>query len=143
MSKSEIRGKHAADATQLRSRSHPASYTYKEGPSGRANGCTTHNTYKKRYQGPHVSLPEKDKDARRPGGADRPPRSAEPGRPPIQVHFEESSPCLLITFYTWIWREPTSTSINRAPSHPSQHTQTLHSTHSKESLSHSLALLAR
>ena len=132
MSKSGIRRKHVADTIQLRRISHPASPTYKEGPSGRANGCATHNAYKERYQGPHVSLPEKDKDDRRPGGAGRPPGSAEPGRPPVQVHFEEESPpSLLITFHTCIWREPTSTSINRAPSHPSHtHTHTHTSFHS-------------
>ena len=78
MSKSGIKRNHAADATQLR-RSHPASHTYKEGPSGRANGRAMHNVYKERRQGPHVSLPEKDEDERRPGGGDRPPGSAEPG----------------------------------------------------------------
>ena len=125
MSKNRIRRKHVADATQLRRRSHPASPTYKEGPSGRANGRATHNAYKERYQDPHVSLPKKDKDERRPGGAGRPPGSAEPGWPPVQLHFEEeSAPSLLITFHMCIWREPTSTSINRAPSHPSQHTHT-------------------
>ena len=119
MSRSRIRRKHVADAIQLRRISRPASHTYNEGPSGRANGRATHNAYKERYQGPHVSLPEKDKDERWPGGAGRPPGSAEPGRPPVQVHFEEeSAPSLLITFYMCIWREPTSTSINRAPSHP-------------------------
>ena len=118
MNKSGIRRKHAADAIQLRRISRPASPTYKEGPSGRANGRAMHNAYKERYQGPHVSLPAKDKDERYPSGAGRPPRSAKPGRPPVQVHFEEESPpSLLITFHTCIWREPTSTSINRAPSH--------------------------
>ena len=76
MSRSGIRRKHVANAIQLRRISRPASPTYKEGPFGRANGCATHNAYKKRYQGPHVSLPEKDKDERWPGGAGRPP-----GRP--------------------------------------------------------------
>ena len=142
MSKRGIKRNHAADATQLR-RSHPASHTYKEGPSSIVNGRATQKAYKERHQGPHVSLPEKDKEERRPGGAGRPPGSAEPGRPPVQVHFEEESPpSLLITFHTCIWREPTSTSINRAPSHPSQHTHTLHSILSKKALL-SLALLAR
>ena len=132
MSRSGIRRKHTADAIQLRRISCPASPTYKEGPSSRANGHTTHNAYKERYQGPHVSLPEKDKDERQLGGAGRPPRSAEPGRPPVQVHFEEELlPSFLITFHTCIWREPTSTSINRTPSHPS-HTHTLHSILSKK-----------
>ena len=130
MSRSGIRRKHTADAIQLRRISHPASPTYKEDPSGRTNGRATHNAYKERYQGPHVSLPEKDKDERRPGGAGRLPRSAEPSRPPVQVHFEEESPpSLLIIFHTCIWREPTSTSITRAPSHPS-HTHTHTSFHS-------------
>ena len=93
MSRSGIRRKHAADAIQLRRITRPASPTYKEGPSGRLNGHTMHNAYKERYQGPHVSLPDKDKDERRPGGASRPLGSAEPGQPPVQVHFqEESSP---------------------------------------------------
>ena len=129
MSRSGISQKHAADTIQLRRILRPASPTYKEGLSGRANGRATHNAYKKRYQGPHVSLPEKDKDERWPGGAGRPPRSAKHGRPPVQVHFEEElAPSLLITFHTCIWREPTSTSINRAPSHPS-HTHTHTHTH--------------
>ena len=64
------------------------------------------------------------------GPAD-PPGSAEPGRPPVQVHFEEQSPpSLLITFHACIWWEPTSTSINRAPTHPTQHTHTHTSFHS-------------
>ena len=142
MSRSGIRRKHAANAIQLRRISRPASPTYNEGPSSRANGRAMHNAYKERYQGPHVSLPENDKDERRPGGAGRPGgQSAELGRPPVQVHFEEeSAPSLLITFHTCIWREPTSTSINRAPSHPPTHT--LHSILSKKALL-SLALLAR
>ena len=128
MSRSGIRQKHAADAIQLRRISRPASPTYKEGPSGRANGRATNNAYKERYQGPYVSLPEKDKDDRWPGGAGRPPGLAEPGRPPVQVHFEEeSAPSLLITFHTCIWREPTSTSINRASPPPLTHTLSFHS----------------
>ena len=124
MSKSKIRQKHAADATQLRKRSHPMSPTYKEGPSCRANGRATHNANKERHKGPPVSLPEEDKDEGCQGGVGRTPSSAEPALPPVQVHFEEeSAPSLLITFHTCIWREPTSTSINRAPSHPS-HTHT-------------------
>ena len=73
---------------------------------------------KKRYQGPHVSLPEKDKDESLPGGVGRTPGSAEPGLAPVQVHFEESPPSLLITFHTCIWQKPTSTSINRPPLTP-------------------------
>ena len=77
------------------------------------------------------------------GGVGRTPGSAEPALPPVQVHFEEESwPRHLITFHICIWRELTSTSINRSPSHPSQHTHTSHST-SPRRLSLSLALLAR
>ena len=92
MSRSEIRRKHVADATQLRRRSHPASPTYKEGPPGRANGRATHNAYKESYKGPLVSLLEEDWDEGLPGGVGRPPGSAEPGLAPVQVHFEEESP---------------------------------------------------
>ena len=82
MSKSGIRRKHAADATQLHRRSHPASLTYKEGPSDRANGRAMHNAYKERYKGPPVSLPEEDKDESLPGGVGRTPSSAEPSLAP-------------------------------------------------------------
>ena len=71
MSKSGIRRKHAADATQLHRRSHPASPTYKEGPPGIANGRATHNAHKERHKGPPVSLPEEDKDEGLPGGVGR------------------------------------------------------------------------
>ena len=89
MSKSEIRRKHIADAIQLRRRSHPASHTYKEGPSGRANGRAMHNAYMERYEGPHVSLPEEDKDEGQPGGVGRTPGSAGPGLAHVLVHLEE------------------------------------------------------
>ena len=109
MSKSRIRRKHTTDATQLRRRSHPALPTYKEGPSGRANGRATHNAYKERYKGPLVSLAEEDWDEGLPGVVGRPPGSAEPGLAPVQVHFEEESPPRhLITFHTWIGEKPTS-----------------------------------
>ena len=83
MSKSGIRRKHAADATKLHRRSHPASPTFKEGPPGRANGRATHNAHKESHKGPPVSLPEEDKDEGRQGG------SAELALPPVQVHLEE------------------------------------------------------
>ena len=117
MSKGRIRRKHAADAIQLHRISRPASPTYKEGPSSRANGRATHNTYKERYQGPHVSLPEKDKDERRPGGVGRTWPASRPGA--FREGVGPKSPDYL---HTCIWQEPTSTSINRAPTHPSQHT---------------------
>ena len=124
MSKSGIRRKHTADATQLCRRLYPASPTYKEGPPGRANGRATHNAHKERHKGPHVSQPAEDEDEGRQGGVGRPHRSAEPGLVPIQVHFEEESwPRHLITFHMCIWREPTSRAINRGSLHPPQHTQ--------------------
>ena len=72
MSRSEIRRKHVADATQLRRRSHPASPTYKDGPPGRANGRAMHNAHKERYKGPPVSLLEENKDEGRQGGRPNP-----------------------------------------------------------------------
>ena len=83
MSKNGIRQKHTADAIQLRRISDPASPTYKEGPSDRANGRAMHNAYKERYKGPPVSLPEEDKDESLPGGVGRTPSSAEPSLAPI------------------------------------------------------------
>ena len=98
MSKTGIRRKHVADATQLRKRSHPASPTYKEGPYGSANGRAMHNAQKERHQGPHVRLQEKDRDEGHQGGVGQAPSSAEPALPPVQVHFEEESwPRHLIT----------------------------------------------
>ena len=109
MSWSGIRRKQAADAIQLRRISRPASPTYKEGPSGRANGRVTHNAYKERYEGPPVSLLEEDKDEGLPGGVGRTPGSAEPGLAPVQVHFEEESwPRHLVTFHMCVGGKPTS-----------------------------------
>ena len=83
MSKSRIRRKYAVDNVQLRRISHPASPTYKEGPSGRTNGHGTHNAHKERYEGPPVSLLEEDKDEGLPGGVGRPLGSAEPDLAPV------------------------------------------------------------
>ena len=67
--------------------------------------------------GPQIRLPEEDKDERRPGG------SAEPGRPPVQVHFDVACPLLLlITFHICFWREPTLKTIKGAPSTSLTHT---------------------
>ena len=66
--------------------------TYKEGPHVRANGGTKANAPRDLDMGPQIRLPEEDKDERRPGGSGRPPRSAEPGRPPVQVHFDAACP---------------------------------------------------
>ena len=71
MSKSEIRRKHAVDATKLHRRSHPGSPTYKEGPSGKANRRTTQYARKDKVQGPPVSLPDKDEKGEAPLGVGR------------------------------------------------------------------------
>ena len=100
MSKSIIRGKHDEEATQLHIRSQSTSLPYKKGPPGSANGGATEDARKYKVEGPPVSLLEKDKDERWPGGAGQPHRSAAPGQPPVQVHFEEESrPRHLITFH--------------------------------------------
>ena len=97
--------------------------TYKEGPHVRANGGTKANAPRDLDMGPQIRLPEEDKDERRPGGAGRPPGSAEPGRPPVQVHFDVACPLLLlITFHICFWREPTLKIIKGGSLHLSQHT---------------------
>ena len=99
--------------------------TYKEGPHIRANGGTKANAPRDLDMGPQIRLPEEDKDERRPGGAGQPPGSAEPGRPPVQVHFDVACPLLLlITFHICIWREPTLKTIKGASLHLSPHTPT-------------------
>ena len=55
MSKSEIRGKHDEDATQLHRRSHPASHPYKEGPPDRANGGAKEDALVDKDEDPRVS----------------------------------------------------------------------------------------
>jgi hypothetical protein len=119
MSKSKLRGKYDEDTTQLHRRSQSASLPYKKGPPGRANGGATEDARKDKVEGPPVSLLEKDKGE----------RSAEPGRPSVQVHFEESWPRHLITLHLCIWREPTSKTINKGPlpliSHTHTHTHTI------------------
>ena len=57
MSKSEIRGKHDEDATQLHRRSHP----YKEGPPDRANGGAKEDALVDKDEDPRVSQHAKDK----------------------------------------------------------------------------------
>ena len=44
---------------------------------------------KDKVQGPPVSLPDKDEPGEAPLGVGRTLGSAEPGRPPVQVQFEE------------------------------------------------------
>ena len=83
MSKSEIRGKHDEDATQLRRRSHP----YKEGPLDRVNWGAMEDARANKDKDPCVSQHAKDKDERLIGGAGRPLGSATPGLHPVQVHF--------------------------------------------------------
>ena len=97
--------------------------TYKEGPHVRANGGTKANAPRDIDMGPQIRLPEEDKDKRRPGGAGRPPGSAEPGRPTVQVHFDVACPLLLlIIFHICFWWEPTLKTIKGGSLHLSQHT---------------------
>ena len=97
--------------------------TYKEGPHVRANGGTKANAPPTLDKVPQIRLPEEDKDERRPGGAGWPHGSAEPGRPPVQVHFDVACPLLLlITFHICFWREPTMKTIKGASLYLSQHT---------------------
>ena len=99
--------------------------TYKEGPHVRENGGTKANAPRDLDMGPHIRLPEEDKDERQAGGAGRPPGSAEPGRPPVQVHFDVARPLLLlITFHICFWREPTLKTIKEGSLHLS-HTHTI------------------
>ena len=85
MSKSEIRGKHDEDATQLRRRSHP----YKEGPLDRANGGAKEDALLDKDEDPRVSQQAKDRIKWLTSGAGQPLRSAAPTRHPVQVHFGE------------------------------------------------------
>jgi hypothetical protein len=89
MSKSEIRGKHDEDATQLRRRSQPVPHPYKEGPLDRVNGGTTEDARADKDKDPRVSQHAKDKDKRLTGGVGRLVGSAKPGLNPVQVHFRE------------------------------------------------------
>ena len=123
MSRSGIRRKHAADAIQLRRISHPASHPYKEGPHVRGNRASTQDAPEDKDKDQRIYHPAEDQAERLPGGVGRPPGSAEPGLFPVQVHFEEEwLPRHLITFHMCVGGKPTSRAINRAPSHPSQHT---------------------
>ena len=85
MSKSEIRGKHDEDATQLHRRSHP----YKEGPPDRANGGAKEDALVDKDEDPRVFQHAKDRTKWLTGGAGRPLGSAAPSRDPVQVHFGE------------------------------------------------------
>jgi hypothetical protein len=125
MSKSVIRRKHDEDTTKLHKRSLLASSTYKEGSLGRAIGGATKDAQEDKVEGPSVSLQEEDEAGGVPHGVGRPQGLAKPGRPPVQVHYEEESqPTHLIIFHMCRWWEPTSKSINRASPTPSQHTHT-------------------
>ena len=98
MNKSEIRGKHDADATKLHRESLPTSHTYKRDPPGGANGGATQYAYKERVQGLYVSVPEEDAPGGTLPGVGR--RSVDPGLHPVQVHLEEEWLSRhLITFY--------------------------------------------
>ena len=52
----------------MHKRSTPRCVTYKEGPQIRGNGRTKENAPRNPDKGPHVRLPEKDKDELLPGG---------------------------------------------------------------------------
>ena len=145
MSKSRIRQKHAADATQIRRRSHPASHLYKEGPLVRGNGASTQDALEDKDRIPRINHPAKDQLERLTREVCRPRGSAEPGLQCVQVHLgEESRPRLLITFHIYIWREPTSRAINRSSLHPlNTHTHTHTLFHSFQAGFLSLALLDR
>ena len=141
MSKSRIRRKHAANATQLRRRSHPASPTYKEDPLVRGNMGSTQHALEDKDKILRINHSAKDQHKWLTGGVGRPLGSAEPGLQCVQVHLrEESRPRHLVTFHMCFWREPTSRAINRASLHPPQHTHTSHSTLSKKALSLSCSL---
>ena len=86
MSKSEKRGKHDEDTTQLHRRSHPVSHPYKEGPPGRANGGTTKDALEDKDEDPRVSQHAKDKIKGLTGGD---PTSKAINRafpPPLNTH---------------------------------------------------------
>ena len=86
--------------------------TYKEGPQVRANGGTKANAPRDLDKGPHVKLPEEDRDELLPGGVGRTQGSAEPGQQPVRVHFDVACPLLLlITFHICFWRELTLKTI--------------------------------
>ena len=54
----------------------------------REKGGTKEKAPRDLDMGPHIRLPAKDQDERRPGGAGRPCGPAEPGQPSVQVHFD-------------------------------------------------------
>src|SRR6185369_15220852 len=133
MSRSGIRRKHAADATQLHRISHPASHPYKEGPHVRGNRASTQDAPEDKDKDQRIYHPAEDQAERLPGGVGRPPGSAEPGLVLVQVHFEEEwLPRHLITFHMCVGGKPTSRAINKPLLHPPQHTHTLHSILSKK-----------
>ena len=70
--------------------------TYKEGPQVRANGGTKENAPRDLDKGPHVRLPEEDKDKLLPGWVGRTQGSAEPSQHPVQMHFNVTCPLLLL-----------------------------------------------
>ena len=92
--------------------------TYKEGPQVRANGGTKANAPPDLDKGPHVRLPEEDRDELLPGGVGRTPGSAEPGQHPVQMHIDVACPLLLlITFHTCFWQELTLKTIKGGSLH--------------------------
>ena len=102
----------------------PASHPYKEGPHARGNGASTQDALEDKDKDQRIYHPVEGQAERLLGGVGRPHGSAEPGLVPVQVHFEEWLPRHLITFHICVGGKPTFRAINRAPSHPSQHTHT-------------------
>ena len=106
----------------MRKRSTLRRVTYKEGPQVRANGRTKANGPWDLDKGPHVRLPQEDKDELLPGGVGQTKGSAKPGQHPVQMHFDVACPLLLITFHICFWREPTMKTIKGGSLHLSQDT---------------------
>ena len=79
MSKSGIRGKHAANATQLHKRSHPASYPYKEGLLVRGNGAATQDAQEDKDKIPRINHLAKDQHEKLTGGVGRTWPTRHPG----------------------------------------------------------------
>jgi hypothetical protein len=79
MSKSGIRRKHAADATQLRRRSYPVSHPYKVGPLVRGNVGSTQDVLEDKDKIPLTNHPAEDQLEWLTGGVGGPLGSAEPG----------------------------------------------------------------
>ena len=117
------RGKTQVNTRKNAPKIHTETCHLQGGPTCQSKRGNQANAPRDLDMGPQIRLPEEDKDERRPGGAGRPPGSAEPGQPPVQVHFDVACPLLLlITFHICFWREPTLKTIKGGSLHLSQHT---------------------